>query len=199
MMEEYIYEKSAMPREGRSAEPQPIEEVIEEAEPEPDMNEIKALPPPEGFVEEKAEPEEVPQVVEEPKEEKKPQEVGDLLNLGEDAPSTEEQGDKLALALFDGLGPATTAPGNAITPWEAFKQPSGGDWETALVQSASHLSNQKASLPGGFDTLILDGMYQQGATAQAVASSGLVATGSASSVALGLPGGRHAGVATTSG
>ncbi|KAL0422341.1 UNVERIFIED_CONTAM: putative clathrin assembly protein [Sesamum latifolium] len=189
MMEEYIYEKSSMAQEtGRSAEPQPVEEVVEEAEPEPDMNEIKALPPPEGFVEEKAEPEEVPEeVVEEPKEEKRSQEVGDLLNLGEDAPSTEEQGDKLALALFDGLGPATTAPGNAITPWEAFKQPSG-DWETTLVQSASHLSNQKASLPGGFDTLILDGMYQQGATAQAVASSGLVATGSASSVALGSAG-----------
>ncbi|KAK4438223.1 putative clathrin assembly protein [Sesamum alatum] len=180
-----------MPQErGRSAEPQPVEEVVEEAEPEPDMNEIKELPPPEGFDENKAEAEEVPkEVVEEPKEEeKKPQQEGDLLNLGEDAPSTEEQADRLALALFDGTGPATTAPGNAITPWEAFKQPSGGDWETALVQSASHLSNQKASLPGGFDTLILDGMYQQGATFQAVVSSGLVATGSASSVALGSAG-----------
>ncbi|KAI3445695.1 hypothetical protein Pfo_002360 [Paulownia fortunei] len=191
MMDDYIHEKSAMTQNRRagSAEPKPkpVEEVREE-EPEQDMNAIKALPPPEGFVEEtenEEEQKEEAKEVEEPKEEKaKTQEVGDLLNLGGDAPSTQEQGDKLALALFDG-GPATTAPDSTTTPWEAFKESSGGDWEMALVQSASHLSNQKASLPGGFDKLILDGMYQQGATAQAVASSGLVATGSASSVALG--------------
>ncbi|KAK4491229.1 hypothetical protein RD792_001962 [Penstemon davidsonii] len=185
MMDEYIHERSAMSqnRRAKSAEPkpEPIQEVKEE-EPEVDMDAIKALPPPEGFVEETEEKEE-----EKPKDEKKKtQDEGDLLNLSEDAPSTKDYGDSLALALFDG-GPATTATESTITPWEAFND-SSGDWEMALVQSASHLSNQKASLPGGFDTLMLDGMYQQGVTAHAVASSGLVATGSASSVALGSAG-----------
>ncbi|KAL2537072.1 putative clathrin assembly protein [Forsythia ovata] len=109
----------------------------------------------------------------------KTQEVCDLLNLGEDAPSTEIE-NKLALALFGG-GPVPTIT-SSITPWEASKD--SDDWEAALVQSASHLSNQKASLPGGFDSFMLDGMYQEGAIAQASASSGLIATGSASSVAL---------------
>lgn len=192
MMDDYIHEKSAMLQDRRpgSAEPQPDpteeEEQAreEEEELEQNMNAIKALPPPEGFVEE-AENKDEAKEEEEPKMIKNTQEVGDLLNLGADAPTTEEQGDKLALALFDGC-PTTTTTGSSATPWEAFKE--SGDWETALVQSASHLSNQKASLPGGFDTLVLDGMYQQGEMAQAVASSGLVASGSASSVALGSAG-----------
>ncbi|KAG8368713.1 hypothetical protein BUALT_Bualt15G0074400 [Buddleja alternifolia] len=193
MMDDYIREKSTLSqKKTRSVEPkpEPVEETQQpepELEPELDMNAIKALPPPEGFIEENNKEEE--EVKEEPKAEtKKAQEVGDLLNLGADAPSTQEQGDKLALALFDG-GPIQNVPESTATPWEAFKESSStGDWELALVQSASHLSNQKASLPGGFNTLILDGMYQHGATTHAVASSGLVATGSASSVALGSAG-----------
>ncbi|KAL3814443.1 hypothetical protein ACJIZ3_015711 [Penstemon smallii] len=194
MMDEYILEKSAMAKNTRAKSAEPMPEPVEEAkepepEPEEDMNAIKALPAPEEFVENKEEEKEEEEEEEEekPKEEKKKtQEEGDLLNLGENAPTIEEHGNTLALALFDG-GPATTAPESTTTPWEAFKD-SSGDWEMALVQSASHLSNQKASLPGGFDTLMLDGMYQQGATTHAVASSGLVATGSASSVALGSAG-----------
>ncbi|XP_057803945.1 putative clathrin assembly protein At1g03050 [Salvia miltiorrhiza] len=185
MMDDYIRERSTMDHDRRPASPDPEPELIQETEPEEDMNAIKALPPPETFVQEEEENEEVE---EEPKEEqKKTQEEGNLLNLGENAPTTQEHGDKLALALFDG-GLSTAGPENETTPWEAFKESSSGDWETALVQSASHLSNQKVSLPGGFDTLILDGMYQQGTLAQAVASSGLIATGSASSVALGSAG-----------
>lgn len=183
MMDDYIRERSIM-----KPEPEP-----EPPEPEQDLNSIKALPPPEEPVqeeeeEEKKENEEEEKEVEEPKEEKRTQEEGDLLNLGEDAPTTQEHGDQLALALFDG-NLATAGPESKTTPWEAFKESSAnGDWETALVQSVSHLSNQKVSLPGGFDTLILDGMYQQAAINQAVASSGLAATGSASSVALGSAG-----------
>ncbi|KAH6823369.1 ENTH/ANTH/VHS superfamily protein [Perilla frutescens var. hirtella] len=188
MMDDYIHEKSAMEQNRKAASPEPKPEPLEEAEPEQDINSIKALPPPLEFVEEKADEEEQKEEVEEPKEEKaKIQEEGDLLNLGEGAPTTQEHGDKLALALFDG-SPTTAGSDNKMTPWEAFKESSSGDWETALVLSASHLSNQKVSLPGGFDTLILDGMYQQGAMAQAVASSGLIATGSSSSVALGSAG-----------
>lgn len=189
-MEEYINEKAEILKNKKDKspepEPEPVKEV-EEEEPEVDMNTIKALPPPEGFKEETENKEVEEEEVPEPKEEeKKTQDVGDLLNLGENAPTTAEQGDMLALALFDGA-PAATEPTSTATPWEAFKN-SDGDWETALVQSTSHLSNQKALLPGGFDTLLLDGMYQQGATSHAIAASGVVATGSASSVALGSAG-----------
>lgn len=187
MMDDYIREKSALAKNKKAEcpvpEPEPVEEV---AEPEQDMNSIKALPPPEESVVETKDEEK--EEVEEVQEEKpKGQEEGDLLNLGECAPTTQEQGDQLALALFDG-GASRVVPESTTTPWEAFKESASGDWETALVQSSSHLSNQKASLPGGFDSLILDGMYQQGAMNQAVASSGLVATGSASSVAFGSAG-----------
>ncbi|KAL6515280.1 hypothetical protein OROHE_018912 [Orobanche hederae] len=194
MMDDFIHEKSALEQKRRpgSAEPrsEPEPEVnAPEPEPEPDMNSIKALPPPEGFQEDRGKEEEEKEL-EKPNEneKKKTHQVGDLLNLGADTPTTGEHGDKLALALFDG-GPSTTTAvsGTDKTQWEAFKE-SSGDWEMALVQSASHLSNQTANLPGGFDTMVLDGMYQQGKIAQAASTSGLVATGSASSVALGSAG-----------
>ncbi|RAL49477.1 hypothetical protein DM860_012910 [Cuscuta australis] len=175
IMEEIIREKTEMARgrKMKSPEPEP------EPEPEEDMNTTKALPAP---------PEDQEEVLEEKKEEEmKGQDIGDLLNLGEDAPTSEEHANQLALALFDGA--PTTAPATTtmtVTPWEAFT--GNGDWETALVQSASHLSTQKVQLPGGFDQLTLDGMYQQGVLNQAITSSGVVATGSASSVAFGSAG-----------
>ncbi|XP_027158802.1 putative clathrin assembly protein At1g03050 [Coffea eugenioides] len=190
VMDDFIREKSVMEQNRKvtmiepKPEAQPAEEN-EEPEPEQDINAMKALPPPEGFQEENEEKEQE-EVKEEEKEKPKTQEVGDLLNLGEDAPTTEEHGDKLALALFDG-NLSTNAPATSVTSaWEAFDE--SGDWETALVQSASHLSNQQVSLSGGLDTMVLDGMYQQGAMQQAIAASGVTATGSASSVALGSAG-----------
>ncbi|KAL1812172.1 hypothetical protein DCAR_0624365 [Daucus carota subsp. sativus] len=188
-MDEFIREKSVMLRNrmAMNAEVEPVEE--KEEEPEEDLNAMKTLPPPEGFVEETVKAEAVEVKVEEPaqeiKVEPKRQDVGDLLNLGADAPTSEEQSNRLALALFDG-GPSTATPTVGTSAWEAFNNT--GDWETALVQTASHLANQKSSLPGGFDTLMLDGMYQQGAIKHAMASSGMIATGSASSVALGSAG-----------
>lgn len=185
-MDEFIREKSDVTQYKKvkslesKNEPQP--EV--ESEPEEDMNAIKTLPPPEGF------PEETLEEGEEEEDDKKEDnkvEVGDLLNLGEDAPTTEEHADRLGLALFDSISSAATASNSTVTnAWEAFND--SGDWETTLVQCASNLTNHKASLPGGFDTLMLDGMYQQGATVAAATSSGYVATGSASSVALGSAG-----------
>nr|GMD02787.1 putative clathrin assembly protein At1g03050 [Ipomoea batatas]GME16188.1 putative clathrin assembly protein At1g03050 [Ipomoea batatas] len=103
----------------------------------------------------------------------------------EDAPTPEEHANQLALALFDGI-PTFNPAKTTTTPWEAFN--GSGDWETTLVQTASQLSNQKAQLPGSFDELMLDGMYRQGALNQAVASSGVLTTGSASSVAFGSAG-----------
>ncbi|KAL3515572.1 hypothetical protein ACH5RR_022474 [Cinchona calisaya] len=186
VMDEFIREKSIMAQNRKvkmnepKPEAQPVQE-INETKPEEDMNAIKALPPPD--VETKEEEE----VKEEEKPKPKTQDVGDLLNLGEDAPTTEECGDQLALALFDGnLSSANPPATTSTSAWEAFNET--GDWETALVQSASHLSNHQVSLPGGFNTMMLDGMYQQGATKQAVAASGVTATGSASSVAFGSAG-----------
>lgn len=203
VMDEFIREKSLMAhnKKNKMAEQQKLEEIDQddnETVVEEDMNAIKALPAPEELpeeppVEEEKQQEEKAEVEEEVEkqeetETKKKQDVGDLLNLGADAPTTEEQADKLALALFDGnlSTTATVTTSNNTSAWEAFNDT--GDWETALVQSTSHLTNQQPSLPGGFDQLLLDGMYQQGVTQQAVASSGVVATGSASSMALGSAG-----------
>ncbi|XP_057803237.1 putative clathrin assembly protein At1g03050 [Salvia miltiorrhiza] len=171
MMNDFIRHKSSMLHTRMAIEPKPgpAEQVWTEPQ--------KALSP---IMEETADQ---VNVTPEPQQDKKTQtqQEGDLLNLYDDAPTPQDLGDQLALALFDGY-PPTTAPASTIPPWEAFKDSESGDWETALVQSASHLSNQRPSLPQGFDPLILDGMYQYGTMAHIGA---FYATGSASSVALG--------------
>ncbi|KAJ0011159.1 hypothetical protein Pint_32893 [Pistacia integerrima] len=190
LMDEFIRDKSALAQNKKPMSPELKNHEQEEAEKEAEttteekesMDTIKALPPPESFYCE------FPDETEEPKEKEKEiikeekntaQLEGDLLNLANDSVTTEEHGDKLALALFDGNAPFGPAP----TPgWEAFHEDTA-DWETALVQSASNLSHQQASLGGDFDMLLLDGMYQQGTTAAAMVAS--PATGSSSSVALG--------------
>ncbi|CAL1385495.1 unnamed protein product [Linum trigynum] len=191
LMDEFLRDKSVLSQTRRSADAESNEDNNEEFKDaqeasEEDMNAIKALPAPE---ESYAAP-----VVEEVKDEEevKPevlvQQEADLLNLGQDAMSSEDHANQLALALFDG---APQVAANFTTPaltWEAFNDDS--DWETALVQSASSLAIQKPALPGGFDMSLLDGMYQQGATTSAmsgVAGYGAV-SGSASSVALGSAG-----------
>lgn len=189
VMDEYIRDKSALAQGKRSVKALMDQQTIdedkdqesnhEEEEEEEDMNAMKALPPPEGFVEENKEIEPVKE-----EEIKKPkQEEGDLLNLGDAAVSNEEHADKLALALFNSN--AAQAPAG-LPAWEAFADEA--DWESALVQSASHLSHQKASLGGGFDLLLLDGMYQQAEVQAAMAGPGYGVSGSASSVALGSAG-----------
>ncbi|KAK4345161.1 hypothetical protein RND71_035337 [Anisodus tanguticus] len=154
-------------------------------EPSPYMNGIKVLPPPENYT---------PPPPPEP-EPPKPvvvQETRDLVDLREEGVTADDQGNKFALALFAG-------PGTNNGSWEAFSSNGGpevtsawqnpaaesgkADWELALVETASHLSQQKAALGGGLDSLLLNGMYDQGMVRQHVAtaqSSG----GSASSVAL---------------
>ncbi|KAJ7946691.1 AP180 N-terminal domain containing protein [Quillaja saponaria] len=183
VMDEFIRDKSVLAQTSIPIPQEQKNEPEEAKEPEPkeeDMNSIKALPPPEEpVVEEKKE-----EPKEELKEEKPKQQEGDLLNLGDDEETTQEHADKLALALFDGSGPAT---GPATPGWEAFSDDTH-DWESALVQSTSHLNHQKASLGGGFDMLLLDGMYNQATTTAAIAGLGFGASGSASSVALGSAG-----------
>lgn len=184
LMDEFIRDKSALAQSKRfpsvePPKPETQEDVKEEETDLEDMNSIKALPPPEGFKEE--------EVKEEPKTEEKQnntQEEADFLNLGSDNVSTEEHGNQLALALFDGATSVNPSPNPG---WEAFNDESA-DWETALVQTASNLSNQKKNLGGGFDMMLLDGMYQQGLTNAAMCSSGVIPTGSESSVAIGSAG-----------
>lgn len=187
IMDEFIRDKSAL-AQSRKSKPQqeeqkevPVEENVE------DMNAIKALPPPEGFVETPVveEKKEGEPIKKEEKETRITQEEGDLLNLGEGTITSEEHADKLALALFDGgAQPTNQAPALA---WEAFND-ENADWESTLVQSASNLSGQKPSLPGGFDMLLLDGMYKQAETNAAIQGPGSGVSGSASSVALGSAG-----------
>lgn len=184
-LEGFVREKANRPksperrREDSSA-------VVKE-EPIQDMNEIKALPAPEDHTP-------APQPPPEPQPKPKSQHVTeDLVNL-KDGVSAQEQNNKLALALFS--GPPNSNPNGS---WEVF--PSDGEpevtsawqtpaaesgkagWELALVESTSNLSKQKANLAGGFDSLLLNGIYDQGAVRQHVSNTQLNG-GSASSVAL---------------
>ncbi|MED6196503.1 hypothetical protein PIB30_048168 [Stylosanthes scabra] len=183
LMDNYIKEKSALAKSRRleQAHESEDEQAEEEPEPQEDVNAVKALPPPEEVKEEPVEEIKEP----EPKHVEPEQKEGDLLNLGDDKVTSHEYGDKLALALFDGAAPATNNA-TAALPWHAFDDST--DWETALVQSASNLSNQKPSFGGGFDTLVLDGMYQHGAANSAMQGPGYGVSGSASSMALGSAG-----------
>ncbi|XP_058099983.1 putative clathrin assembly protein At1g03050 [Magnolia sinica] len=185
VMDEFIRDKMALVQSQKSKIHMPKEEVIVEPKIEPTEEEpstIKALPAPEII--EEVTPEEEKEELKEEEKDNDTQQEADLLNLNGDAITGEEQGNKLALALFAGEAAGPPA-------WEAFTtEDESADWETALVQSASHLSNQKASLGGGFDMLLLDGMYQQANAATAATGYGGNAAGSASSMALigGTPG-----------
>ncbi|KAE8712841.1 Vacuolar iron transporter family protein [Hibiscus syriacus] len=130
----------------------------EASEEEEDINAIKASPEPE------------PEKLDNSKDLVVVETKGDLMNLEDDAISSQDYGDKLALALFDGsiLAAASAAPAS-VSGWEAFKDDS--DWESALVQSASYMKKQRATVGGGFNLLLLDCMYQQGNTMVAMDSS----------------------------
>lgn len=201
LMDEFIRDKSALEhtKQSKSVKSEAdedddearTEEVNEEQE---DMNAIKALPEPPPKEEDDVKPEE--EAKEEVIIEKKQEEMGDLLDLGNtNGGEAGQAGDSLALALFD--GPYASGSGSESGPgWEAFKDDSA-DWETALVQTATNLSGQKSELGGGFDMLLLNGMYQHGAVNAAVkTSTAYGASGSASSMAFGSAG-RPAGFKQT--
>ncbi|KAK9279537.1 hypothetical protein L1049_013216 [Liquidambar formosana] len=187
-LEEFVRDRAKRPKSPERIEEAPP--VAQEEEPVPDMNEIKALPPPENYT---------PPLPPEPQPQPPQQQVTeDLVNLRDDAVSADDQGNQLALALF--AGPASN---NKNGSWEAF--PSNGepevtsawqtpaaengkaDWELALVETASNLSKQKATMAGGLDPLLLNGMYDQGMVRQHMSTAQL-SGGSASSVALPGPG-----------
>ncbi|KAK9742239.1 hypothetical protein RND81_03G158000 [Saponaria officinalis] len=180
-LDEFVRDRTKRPK---SPEKKPEPETPKQEEPIQDMNEIKALPAPENFF---PSPPREP----EPKPEPKVEVTRDLVDLREEGESADSQGNKFALALFDGPG------GNANGSWQTFSsdnkevtsawqtpaaEAGKADWELALVETASHLSNQKATLGGGFDPLLLNGMYDQGLVRQHVSASQM--SGSSSSVAL---------------
>ncbi|KAK7412110.1 hypothetical protein VNO78_03557 [Psophocarpus tetragonolobus] len=190
VMEEFIKDKSVLAQSNRSKaieyihmeeeeEEEEEEEVEEEEEAEvaeEDVNATKALPAP------AAEERNEELSVEEVKEEAKVvQTEGDLLNLGDEMMTSEAHGEQMGLALFDGEGAATSSSGTQALPWHAFEE--GADWETALVQSTSKLGNQKPSYGGGFDSLLLDGMYKQAEMNAVMERQGYGTSGSASSMA----------------
>ncbi|CAH8250982.1 unnamed protein product [Arabidopsis lyrata] len=193
LMDEFIRDKSALEqtKQSKSVNSEADEEeddarTAEVNEEQEDMNAIKALPEPPPKEEEDEKPEE--EAKEEVIIEKKQEEMGDLLDLGNTNGGEAAQAeDSLALALFD--GPYASGSGSESGPgWEAFKDDSA-DWETALVQTATNLSGQKSELGGGFDMLLLNGMYQHGAVNAAVkTSTAYGASGSASSMAFGSAG-----------
>ncbi|KAK8937727.1 putative clathrin assembly protein [Platanthera guangdongensis] len=165
-LEEFTRDRAKMPPKSppRRLDPVPVVQV---EEPPLDINTIKALPAPSDYVEQ-------PSVTEEPKTRPPqipPQPPADLVDLREDTVTADAQGNKLALALF--------SAGATNAEWEPFPSASGGDitsawqtpaaeqgkadWEHVLVETTSNLAKQKAALGGGFDPLLLNGMYDQGA------------------------------------
>lgn len=156
------------------------------------IDEVKALPAPETKNFTPPPLPQQPRLAPEPKEAPHQQETdGDLVNLRDDGVTADEQGNKLALALFSGASNVRTEgswesfPSSEVTSaWQTPAAELGkADWELALVETSSNLSKQKADLGGGFDSLVLNGMYDQGAVRQHVSTTE-VNGGSASSVAL---------------
>ncbi|KAJ8618844.1 hypothetical protein MRB53_015030 [Persea americana] len=162
VMDNFIRDKAALARCRKALKQEPHKPKVQE------QTNIEALPAPQGFIQEIA--------LEEKQEEENSVIVqntqeANLIDIDDDASMTgEEYGDRMALALF---------PGDPLPPpaWEAFDD-EPCDWETALVQSASKLSNQKVTLGGGFDLMMLDTMYQRAPTV-----GGGAHVGSASSMA----------------
>ncbi|KAJ3687725.1 hypothetical protein LUZ61_016889 [Rhynchospora tenuis] len=197
-LEEFVRDRAKQAKSPQiESKPEPLK--IEEPQ-EPDMNSIKALPAPEPKPEPEPEPVKAEPEVKDPTPAPQPAPVKqpDLVDLREENTTADEQGNKLALALFSG------PPASAKGEWEAFPsdkdevtsawqtpaaEPGKADWELALVETASNLSKQKASMGGGMDPLLLNGMYDQGIVRQHV-SGQAGSVGSASSVAL--PGPAHA-------
>ncbi|XP_074566142.1 putative clathrin assembly protein At1g03050 [Curcuma longa] len=194
VMEEFIRDKSVLAIANRQRQEAAAANAAvattkppdEEPEPEYEKNALKALPAPGAEDVEEAQQELAVAVIEDnsslPEKTTKEAEEEDVdfLNLKGDAMTGEDHGDQLALALFDGPLADTAAP-----KWEAFEAEDSSDWETALVATATNLSEKRAVLGGGFDMLLLDGLYEHGQAMAATARQGHA--GSSSSVVIPPP------------
>ncbi|RLM99887.1 putative clathrin assembly protein [Panicum miliaceum] len=206
-LEQFLRERG---QAGRSSPPplpaQTAHQSAGHAQDEPmeyaDMNSVKALPAPERYSADttRSVPAKASAAAALAANKTDQARQADLVDLREPAATADEQENKLALALFS-APPATSGTDSswvafpsdsddapAVTSaWQtAAAEPGKADWELALVETASSLSRQTASLGGGMDPLLLGGMYDQGAIRQQVAAH--AASGSASSVALPAPG-----------
>lgn len=188
-LEEYLSERSSS-RNEKPKSPEPEPEKLQSPgpiseEPAEDLNNRKALPAPGHDA--NNEPEERHKLTKQPE--------GDLLNVNNATISSQELENKFALALFSG-----SSQSDATKEWEAFPPSDKGSgtasawetpltekgkagWELALVESVSNLRKQGGSMAGGFDSLLVEGLYDQ-AVAHQQHMSQLMAPGSASSVAL---------------
>ena len=95
-------------------------------------------------------------------------EQSDLVGLRESATSTDEQGNKFALALFpwppEANGGSVAflsddyAPKATSSAWQTpAAEHKKADWELVLVETASNLSRQAPALGGELDPLLLPG------------------------------------------
>lgn len=189
-LEEFLSEMSSS-RNERPKSPEPEPEKLQRhgpisEEPAEDLNNMKALPAPGDDA--SNEPEETQKLTQQPE--------GDLLNVNNATISSKELENKFALALFSG-----SSQSDATKEWEAFPPSDKGSefngtasawetplngkagWELALVESVSNLRKQGGSMAGGFDSLLVEGLYDQAAAHQQHMSQ-LMTPGSASSVAL---------------
>ncbi|KAK6783833.1 hypothetical protein RDI58_017287 [Solanum bulbocastanum] len=187
-LEGFLRERANRPRSPEINRVESSSAVKEEKT--PDMNEIKALPPPENHTPPPPGP---PQPVPQPRPHAQ-QVTEDLVNLKDDGVTVDGEGNKMALALFsvpvakeNGSWEAFPSDGETEQVTSAWQTPAAeigkADWEFALVETASNLSKQTADLAGGFDSLLLNGMYDQGTVRQHMSNT-QVTGGSASSVAL---------------
>ncbi|XP_028779257.1 probable clathrin assembly protein At4g32285 [Neltuma alba] len=180
-LEEYLRDRAKRPESPEKNKEPPA--VAKEEEAVPDMSEIKEQPPPENY----SPPPSPPPPEPEPKPQ--PQVTEDLVNLRDDVVTADDQGKKLALALF-AASPTNNANGEpeVSSAWQTpAAEPGKADWELELAQTASNLSRQKATLGGGFDPLLLNGMYDQALVRQHVKTTTL-SGGSESSVVWQRPG-----------
>lgn len=179
-LEGLLREKRIRPKSPNKTREETSSDIKEKRE--GNIYEIKALPPPQNY-----NPSNLPQLLNEPRNQ---QPTEDLVNLKDNGVSADQHGNNLALALFSAetndewIDFSKDGETKVASAWENPAAEIGkADWELVLVESASNLSKQQADLAGGFDSLLLNGMYDQG-TVRQHASNSEVNGGSASSVAL---------------
>ncbi|XP_048538401.1 putative clathrin assembly protein At5g57200 isoform X2 [Triticum urartu] len=164
-MEEYIREVPRPTIRRLDSEERKLLTYSQEAPKEPKK-------PVEEEQEEPAQPEQEPEPEPEPEPEQQlpaMETTGDLLNLDEEVnPFVVDLDEHNALAL------AIVAPGDgskASTCQDLFSGSTSG-WELALVTAPSRYTSQpiETKLAGGFDIMLLDSLYEDGARRQQIAS-----------------------------
>lgn len=177
------------PRSGRKQRPR-------SRSPEPEVHRIPSSPPKSESV--KVQPPQARSAEFSNRGQSEKDKTPDLLNMDEPAANPVEEQNHLALALFSATTEATqkwepfgassdhsaAANGSNTSSVPAYPTVETGKagWELALVEESTNI-RARSQMAGGFDNLLLESMYEQGAANQVSAASSVVG-GSASSVAL---------------